>query len=200
MQFLVEFADDSTHWLPWSRDISDTIQFEDFCRAHQLRYSSWVTPRHRKTMQTLLSGMNDTSWIMISLHETARLGGPVLISSPPPRCASMPPYALTTPSCCRSPHVNEFSLVYEFPRHRHRTVPARRQRECTANGSPVSNRWLAVRYSPARRLIPDLRTLRCHSLKTPNLDMELVDGPELHQARQHGSTTAFQVTPANKVC
>ena len=34
MQFLVEFADDSVHWLPWSRDISDTIQFEEFCRAH----------------------------------------------------------------------------------------------------------------------------------------------------------------------
>eukprot|EP01033_Poteriospumella_lacustris_P017893 gene17893-biopygen8036 len=32
MRFLVHFADDSKHWLQWSKDISDTVQFEDFCR------------------------------------------------------------------------------------------------------------------------------------------------------------------------
>ena len=32
MSFLVRFRDGDELWLPWSRDISDTIAFEDFCR------------------------------------------------------------------------------------------------------------------------------------------------------------------------
>lgn len=34
MDFLVRFADKSELWLPWSRDLSDTVQFEHFCNTH----------------------------------------------------------------------------------------------------------------------------------------------------------------------
>jgi hypothetical protein len=35
MTFLVKFADNSESWLPYSRNISETIQFEQFCRANK---------------------------------------------------------------------------------------------------------------------------------------------------------------------
>lgn len=34
MDFLVRFADKSELWLPWSKDVSDTVQFETFCNAN----------------------------------------------------------------------------------------------------------------------------------------------------------------------
>jgi hypothetical protein len=33
MEFLVRFADNSTHWLPWSEDLFTTIPYEDFVRS-----------------------------------------------------------------------------------------------------------------------------------------------------------------------
>jgi hypothetical protein len=33
LAFEVEFEDDSIVWLPWSKDLFDTIQYEDFCRS-----------------------------------------------------------------------------------------------------------------------------------------------------------------------
>jgi hypothetical protein len=35
MTFLVRFADGSEVWLPFSRDLSESAQFEDFVRAHR---------------------------------------------------------------------------------------------------------------------------------------------------------------------
>ena len=44
MEFEVAFKDGSTVWLPWSKDIFDTVQYEDYCRArrplHTLVYKS----------------------------------------------------------------------------------------------------------------------------------------------------------------
>ena len=31
MQFLVQFADNISLWLPWSRDLSDSIPFGEYC-------------------------------------------------------------------------------------------------------------------------------------------------------------------------
>ncbi|KAG9292464.1 hypothetical protein G9A89_000462 [Geosiphon pyriformis] len=33
VEFEIEFEDDSIVWLPWSKDIFDTVQYEDFCRS-----------------------------------------------------------------------------------------------------------------------------------------------------------------------
>ncbi len=33
MEFEVEFADGSVLWLPWSKDLFDTVQYEEFCRS-----------------------------------------------------------------------------------------------------------------------------------------------------------------------
>ena len=33
MQFLVQFADNISLWLPWSRDLSDSIPFGEYCQS-----------------------------------------------------------------------------------------------------------------------------------------------------------------------
>jgi hypothetical protein len=33
VEFEIEFADKSVVWLPWSKDLFDTVQYEDFCRS-----------------------------------------------------------------------------------------------------------------------------------------------------------------------
>jgi hypothetical protein len=33
MEFEVHFADGTVVWLPWTKDLSDTVQFEEFCRS-----------------------------------------------------------------------------------------------------------------------------------------------------------------------
>lgn len=35
VEFEVQFADGQTLWLPWSKDLFDTVQYEDFCRSHR---------------------------------------------------------------------------------------------------------------------------------------------------------------------
>jgi hypothetical protein len=34
MEFLVKFEDGDEVWLPWSKDLFDTIQYENYCRSH----------------------------------------------------------------------------------------------------------------------------------------------------------------------
>jgi hypothetical protein len=38
MEFEVHFADGSVVWLPWSNDLFQTVQYEDFCRSHPPLY------------------------------------------------------------------------------------------------------------------------------------------------------------------
>jgi hypothetical protein len=52
MEFEVAFRDGSTVWLPWSKDIFDTMQYEDYCRArrplHTLMYKSAQVKEEQK--------------------------------------------------------------------------------------------------------------------------------------------------------
>lgn len=38
LQFVVRFADGSEEWLPWSRDLFDSIPYEEYCRSHRALY------------------------------------------------------------------------------------------------------------------------------------------------------------------
>jgi hypothetical protein len=55
MSFEVKFSDGSIIWKPWDKDLSDTIQFEDFCRAHIELYPLLYDA---KLSKKLISDMN----------------------------------------------------------------------------------------------------------------------------------------------
>jgi hypothetical protein len=49
MEFLVAFEDSSEIWLPYSRDLSDSLPFETFCRNHHELYPLLLTATAAKT-------------------------------------------------------------------------------------------------------------------------------------------------------
>jgi hypothetical protein len=62
MRFLVHFADDSKHWLQWSKDISDTVQFEDFAANDQSSPYCFSRPPLPQRMSKHLPGLPSPSW------------------------------------------------------------------------------------------------------------------------------------------
>jgi hypothetical protein len=65
LEFLILFADSSKVWLPYSKDISDTLPFEEFCRANLQLYSllftadaakTWIREINRKAITEIIPG------------------------------------------------------------------------------------------------------------------------------------------------
>jgi hypothetical protein len=68
LTFETVFADGDVLWLPWSQDISTTLQFEDFCREHaQLNCLLFSA----KEAQRQLTAMNKSAIKLVKPGETA---------------------------------------------------------------------------------------------------------------------------------
>jgi len=57
LEFEIEFEDDSVVWLPWSKDIFDTVQYEDFCRS---RSELFLLIHSVKAVQKILQDLRKT--------------------------------------------------------------------------------------------------------------------------------------------
>lgn len=73
MEFLVQFADGDEVWLPWSKDLFDTVQYETFCREHSelrpLLVPAATATRERKALiSTQISEVNEGDIVYVDLR------------------------------------------------------------------------------------------------------------------------------------
>jgi len=56
VQFLVKFSDSTTHWLTYTKDLFDTIQYEDFCSSlpqlRQMKYGALDALKYRRKLKS----------------------------------------------------------------------------------------------------------------------------------------------------
>ena len=59
-EFLVKFADGEEIWLPWSKDLADTIQFERFCLSKSYLFPLTISAKdwNHKMMQMNKAGID----------------------------------------------------------------------------------------------------------------------------------------------
>jgi hypothetical protein len=68
IEFHVKFADNSLVWLPWSNDLFQTIQYEDFCRSRPELYPLLYSVKHATV---LIKEVNQSRIESISPGDTA---------------------------------------------------------------------------------------------------------------------------------
>lgn len=67
MEFEVQFADDSVVWLPWSKDLFDTVQYEEYCRTKSELFTLLYD---KKTADKMIKDLNSTPITEVSPGDT----------------------------------------------------------------------------------------------------------------------------------